>query len=193
LDIEQGARVQATEILQPFFMCYEEVNSIEQSGGKIRADIFAVSVESCSQPIVFAVEVKSHANDEPGKFKDTVFHASKCVHASVSPKERDDLSSLSIDAALVFPAPTYHWYGKRSENDGREFILIGIAFLAERWNVGRLIQRKSDWEIVFGSNDVWSKKKGWMGNAKSGFPNKGVLTNLDIEREDYGPFGGQDC
>jgi hypothetical protein len=190
LDIEKEARDKAIKILTPFFTCYEEVNLVTSSGQKVRADVLAVSSENCSKPLVFAIEVKSHGNDEPDKFKDAAFQASKYVHASVAPNERANLLGLTIDAALIFPAPNYRWYGVSSENDGRKHILTGIAFLAERWNVGRLTERKNDWEIVFGPNDAWSKKKGWMGHAKSRFPNKGIQTNLDIEREGYGPFGG---
>ncbi len=193
LDIERGVRAKVIEILDPFFTCYEEVNLVTRSGDKVRADVLAVSFKNCSKPLAFAIEVKCHANDEPGKFKDSVFQASRYVQASVAPKQNAKLLGLQIDAALVFPAPNYHWYGVPSENDGREYILTGIAFLAERWNVGRLVQQKNDWEIVFGTNDAWSKKKGWMGQAKSRFPNKGILTYRDIEQDDHGPFGGEDC
>lgn len=190
MDVERGARAKVIEILGPFFTCYEEVNLVTRSGDKVRAGVLAVSLENCSKPLVFAIEVESHANDEPGKFKDTVFQASSYVQASVAPKAHTDLLVLKIDAALVFPAPGYQWYGNRSENDGREFIPTGIAFLAERWNVGRLVERKNDWEIVFGTNDAWSKNKGWMGDAKSRVPSNGIRTNLDLEHHDYGPFGG---
>jgi hypothetical protein len=192
LDIERGVRAKVIEILNPFFNCYEEVSLVAQSGKEVRADVLAVSFKNCLNPLVFAVEVKTHANDEPGKFKDSVFQASRYVQASVAPTANTDLHGLKIDAALVFPSPDYKWYGNRSENDGREFILTGIAFLAERWNVGRLVQQKNDWEIVFGTNDAWSKKKGWMGQAKSRFSDKGILTNRDIERDDFGMLNRQD-
>ncbi len=188
MDIEQGVRAKVIEILDPFFTCDEEVNLVSRSGETVRADILAVSFANCSKPLVFAIEIKSHGNDEPGKFKGTVFQASKYVDATVAPKQQTDVLGLKIDAAVVFPAPNYRWHGTQSENDGREYVLTGIAFLAECWNVGRLVKRKNDWEIVFGTNDAWSKKKGWMGNAKSRFPSKGIRTNSDLERDDYGLF-----
>jgi hypothetical protein len=107
LDIERGVRAKVIEILDPFFTCYEEVNLVTRSGSNVRTDVLAISFENCSKPVVFAIEVKSHANDDPGKFKDAVFQASRYVQASVAPKARTDLLGLKIDAALVFPAPNY--------------------------------------------------------------------------------------
>ena len=104
MEIERGVRAKVIEILDPFFRCYEEVNLVARSGDKVRADVLAVSFENCSKPLVFAIEVKSHANDEPGKFKDSVFQASRYVHASVAPNANTDLFGLKIDAALVFQA-----------------------------------------------------------------------------------------
>jgi hypothetical protein len=73
LDIERGVRAKVIEILDPFFTCHEEVNLVTRSGDKVRADVLAVSFENCLKPLAFAIEVKSHANDDPGKFKDAVF------------------------------------------------------------------------------------------------------------------------
>jgi hypothetical protein len=102
MDIERAARAKAIEILEPFISCYEEVRLIDQSGKKIRAYILAVSVENCTVPLVFAVEVKSLKNDEPGKFRDAVFQAAKYVQAFVPSNECSDLIGLKIDAAFVF-------------------------------------------------------------------------------------------
>jgi hypothetical protein len=181
MDIELPVRKHAIEILHPFFECHQEVKLTSLNGEKLRADLLAVSRTHCREPVVLAVEVKSHQNNDPGKYKDALFQASKYVNAKIEDSKSYYVDVTSIDAAFVFPAPDYRWYGQVSENDGREHVLTGVAFFAERLNVGRLVRRGKDWEIAFGSNCFWSRNKGWMGHAKSRFPTKGIRSYVEIE------------
>ena len=179
MDIERPMRKHGVEILEPFFVCFEEVLMKSPSGQPVRADVIAITTSDCSSPIVIAVEVKSHQNTNPGKFKAALFQASAYVNAKIDDPRLRRHNGSSIDAAMVFPAPSYRWHGRISETDGLEYILTGIAFFAERLNVGRLAQLENDWEIVFGPNEFWSKRKGWMGHAKTRFPDRGIVTAFE--------------
>ena len=192
MDIEKPIRADVKKILEPFFTCFEEVAVHTSSDDLRRSDLLAVSNLDSSIPIVLGIEVKSHPNTSPGKFKEALVQASKYVGAVVVDKRYSRISGKSIDAAIVYPAPDYHGYGSVSENDGREYFLTGMVFLAEALNVGMLVQRKLDWEIRFGPNDLWSRNKGWMGHAKDRFPSKGTATAFDKECMENGPFDSLD-
>jgi hypothetical protein len=184
MDIEQPVRHQLIHILSPSFRCFEEVTLVLMNRKTVRADVLAISSTDCRIPVILAFEVKAHDNSDPGKYKDALFQASKYVNAVIVDPRIIGFQNANVDAAVVFPAPAYRWPTIAEEVDANTYVLTGIAFMAERLNVGRLVQRKTDWEIIFGTNDVWSKNKGWMGNAETRFREKGIITALKKERLD---------
>jgi hypothetical protein len=182
MDIEKPVRRQLIDILRPTFDCFEEVTLVTTCGKTVRSDVLAVSTTDCRVPVILAFEVKVHDNSDPGKYKDALYQASKYVKAVIADPRVTGLPNANVDAAVVFPAPAYRWPTSAEDVDANTYLLTGIAFMAERLNVGRLVQRKTDWEIIFGTNDVWSRNKGWMGNAETRFPEKGIITGLKKER-----------
>jgi hypothetical protein len=182
MDIEQPVRRQLIDILSPTFTCFEKVALTSMNDKSVRADVLAISNTDCRVPVILAFEVKAHDNSDPGKYKDALFQASKYVNAVIADTRIVGFQNARVDAAVVFPAPAYRWPTSAEKVDPNTYVLTGIAFMAERLNVGRLVQRKTDWEIIFGTNDLWSKNKGWMGNAETRFREKGIITGLKKER-----------
>jgi hypothetical protein len=182
MDIEQPVRRQLIDILSPIFTCFEEVALTSMNEKTVRADVLAISNTDCRVPVILAFEVKAHDNSDPGKYKDALFQASKYVNAVIADTRIVGFQNARVDAVVVFPAPAYRWPTSAEKVDPSTYVLTGIAFMAERLNVGRLVQRKTDWEIIFGANDLWSKNKGWMGNAETRFRDKGIVTGLKKER-----------
>lgn len=184
MDIEKPSRKRVRDVLEPFFTCYEEVTLRTPSGTQVRADVVAISTLDCSQPIILAIEVKSHDNTTPSKYKSALYQAYRYVGASINDLKLTALCGQKIDAALVFPAPPYKWHGRISENDGLDYILTGISFFAEQLNVGRLMTSAHRSVILFGANEFWSSNKGWDFHAKNRMPLKGFLTQRDNELRD---------
>lgn len=183
MDIEKPVRESLRRILGGYFCCFEEVPLITLKNKCVRADVLAISKYDSQIPVVFAFEVKSHLNNDPGKYKKTIMQTANYVGASINPKHAAfKQCSGIVDAGVVFPAPAFHWHGRLEESDGRAHLLTGMSFLAEFLNVGQFCKRGDDWEIKFGSNEVWTKKKGWMGNAVTRFVRRGIITNMMKER-----------
>lgn len=168
MDIEKDIRDRLINILEPFFICYHEVN-LEINEIKIRCDVLAVTNFAVNRKITIAFEVKSHQNDNPGKLKDAIWQASRYNSAKVKDKKRPMISGLIVDFAAVFPCRGYFWPNNTPTIPETDLINTGMLFLAERLKVGYIFQNQSSrgYEINCGPTNIWNQRDGWKHGANN--------------------------
>lgn len=63
-----------------------------------------------------------------------------------------------------------------------ELLMSGISLLAGRLLVGQArIGPGSSFGLFMGAAEIWEKHKGWMGQARSKFPTKNIMTAMMLD------------
>jgi hypothetical protein len=88
------------------------------------------------------------------------------------------IRNLEIDAAFVFPTPAWAW---SSLSDDKEATLsTGMFYLAEAFQVGRLVATKRGFSLNLGPNPIWESGRGWTKFANDRFKSKAFVTGSDV-------------